>query len=75
MGDGRRHYVEYPMARTGYVVHEVNKAAVGLGFTCGGRHALSQTEGLFEPAVVSCLWCIAGIRDEKLRWFKWGDGT
>lgn len=73
MGDGRRHYVEFTMVRTGAVVHAVNPTTGA--FACNGRHAASQTEPVVEPQVVSCLWCLTGQKGDGIRWFKWGDGT
>lgn len=60
------------MVHAGGVVHAVRRGTDSL--VCEGRYAASQVEAVFEPRVVTCLWCVTGVQS-GLRWFKWGDGT
>ena len=75
MSDGRRRVVDdYTMVKTqGNVVHAVGTRPLGLA--CLGRFSHLTTEPVYPPAVVSCLWCISGMVDSRMRWFKWADDT
>lgn len=52
----------------------VHAAGLTVALACHRRTAKTQRE-VDNDAAVTCLWCISGMRDPELRWFKWGDGT
>ncbi len=53
----------------------VHAPGLSTALACRGRISSYKSNNVSDDVPVTCLWCISGMADDNLRWFKWGDGS